>query len=56
MLQQHKQQYQPVSSMSCPNGVDPLLLPIVNVTVSQDGRTNAYGIEFLVGTPAQIVA
>lgn len=42
--------------MSCSNGVEPLLLPITNVTVTADGRTNSRGIELVIGNPEQIVA
>lgn len=42
--------------MACPNGIEPMQLPIMNVTVTQDGRTNSRGIELIVGNPEQIVA
>lgn len=42
--------------MSCPNGIEPLLLPISNVTVTSDGQAVARGVEFGIGTPQQIVA
>jgi len=42
--------------MSCPNGVEPLQLPIHNVTVTSSGRAVSRGVEFGIGTPQQIVA
>lgn len=42
--------------MSCPGRIEPLQLPITNVTVSDDERTSYYGIQFLVGNPKRPVA
>lgn len=42
--------------MSCPNGIEPLQLPLTNVTVSSDGVAVARGVEIGLGTPQQIMS
>lgn len=42
--------------MSCRNGIEPLRLPIRNVTVSSDGNAVARGIEAGFGSPQQLMS
>ena len=42
--------------MACPNGAEPLLLPIENVTVSDSGRAISRGIAIGLGNPQQFVS
>lgn len=42
--------------MSCPNGAAPLLLPIQNNTVTEDGASSARGIQIGIGNPQQVLS
>jgi hypothetical protein len=42
--------------MVCSNGVEPLLLPMTNVSLAQDGLPARYGIEVRIGSPGQVMA